>query len=304
MRTAPGIGVILSSAAVAAVGALGVWMGLAATSVPTVDLGDSTHDYIAFSTDADKAVVEGEWRLRPDGRAQIWVNLGFDPRGETPNAQRGNVVVELGCDARLRNPDPGPEIDLVENGEEALCADGAIAEGVPARQIFTFELTQFDPQTLTGTPVRDWSATSSGQRTARSPALVLGVGGLMDDALPITPTTPAQTSSLTAVFEATPQELIDVSVRPAGEIDEAMSVAVQSDGERLWTDSVTWRLDFGGLDTRATLEAGLTRWTDPGGQTFMQLLLLLSGALIGVAASLAVERMFAWLGARARRAAP
>lgn len=304
MRTAPSVGVILSSAAVAAVGAVGVWMGLTATSVPTVDLGDSTQDMVVVSTDAENAVVEVEWRLRSDGTAAVTVSLGFDLHAETVNAERGTVVVELWCDARLRSPEPGPDIELVDDGDEALCADGAIAEGVPARQIFVFEVTQFEPQQVTGTPVRDWSATASGQRTARSPALVLGVGGIMDEALPVIVATPAHASTLTTVFEATPKELIDVSVRPAGEIDEAMSVAVQSDGERLWTDSVTWRLDFAGLDTAATLEAGLTRWTDPGGQTFTQLLLLLSGALIGVAASLAVERMFSWLSARAPRSAP
>ena len=81
-----------------------------------------------------------------------------------------------------------------------------------------------------------------------------------------------------------------------------MSVSVQSDGERLWTDSVTWQLTFAGLSSLSTLEEGLVRWTDPGGQTFTQLLLLLSGALIGVAASLVVERLFAWVAARSARA--
>ena len=92
----------MSSVAVAAVGAVGVWMGLAATAVPTVDLGDTTNDVVVASTGTENAVVDVEWRLSPDGDVTVWATIGFDPLSETMNAETATVIIELWCDARLR----------------------------------------------------------------------------------------------------------------------------------------------------------------------------------------------------------
>ena len=102
MRTPRGIGIIVSTVAVVAVGAVGVWMGLAATAVPTVDLGDTTNDVLVASTGTENAVVDVEWRLGPDGDVTVWADLGFDPLSETVNAERGTVIVEARCAAADR----------------------------------------------------------------------------------------------------------------------------------------------------------------------------------------------------------
>ena len=46
--------------------------------------------------------------------------------------------------------DPERPIEVIEDGEERLCADGALEEGVPARQIFVLTLEQYDPQSFGG----------------------------------------------------------------------------------------------------------------------------------------------------------
>jgi len=290
--------VVLTAGAVAGVGAVGVWMGLAATSVPTVDLGRTVSDTVTVSTGTQSARLETEWRLHRDGTVSVRVDLGSyavlepDPQ---PLAEAADVAVQLACDARIRVDDLPVGVELVEDGEEAECEDPT-GEGVGARQVFLFDLSIDAPSaTLTGHPVREWSSSLAGQRTARSPRMILVTGALVDTAIPGGVTTPAARSTLTSVIEAGPNDLIDVTVTPAGAVTESTSVTVQGEDEKEWVDSVSWQLEFEHLGAQDWLDEGLARWTDPAGQTGMQLLLLVSGALVGVAASVAVEWLFSWL---------
>lgn len=232
------VGIALSAAAVAGVGAIGVWMGLAATSVPTVDLGDTVNDTVLVTTGTHDAGPAVEWRLHRNGDVTLIASL----------AAPGIAIPEL----------------------------------------------RDDPVEITGHPLQEWSTSLAGQSTARSPRMLFATGETLDAVLPFGATTPGAYSTLTAVLEAGPRDLLDLTVTPAGDIVESTSVMVESNGDEQWVDSVTWSLTYRGLAQQFFLDEGLARWTDPSGQTFMQLLLLLSGALIGVAASLAVERLFSW----------
>lgn len=298
MSARGGIGVALSATAVAAIGAVGVWMGIAATSVPTVDLGDTVSDTMYVWSDAPDAQLLVEWRLRRDETVVITVRLAMNPDGTPAGSGQAMAVVELLCDARLVDPVlPDVDVDFQEGGSGEGCGeDTALSSDVAAvelaTQTFTFPIdTTFTR--IEGRSVRPWTASIAGQRTARSPSLVLGQAG---GAVTIDATVPAPQSRLISVLEASPDELIDVMVTPSGEgVVQETSVTVQSDpGVSSWTDSVTWSRPAGDAEFGAFLPEGLARWTDPGAQTLTQLLLLLSGALIGVAASLAVERVVAW----------
>jgi hypothetical protein len=299
------IGIALSAAAVAAVGAVGVWIGLAATSVPSVDLGDTVNDIVAVSTDTSDAAISVEWRLHRGGDVSLTASLvspGIELPSDFPIGESARIAIELACDARLQGVSPPDGVELIEDGSEAGCGADPAEDALPARQIFVMTLADEFVE-VTGHPVREWSTSLAGQSTARTPRMILATGGFIDPALPFDMVTPGRYSSLSAVLEAGPKDLLDLTVTPAGDVVEATGIMVQSDGDRTWVDSVRWSLEFQTLAQQSSLEEGLARWTDPTGQTLMQLLLLLSGALIGVAASLAVERLFAWT-LRARRAAP
>lgn len=305
MRARPTLGIVLSAAAVAAVGAIGVWLGLAATAVPNVDLGETVNDTVAVSTGTDEASIAVEWRLHRNGDVSIRAGLTPPPiamPADFPTATRAQMAVELACDARLRDPDVPDGVELITDGDEHVCSDAG-SEGAAARQIFIMTAGE-DDFVITGHPVRDWSTTLAGQSTARSPRMILLTGGLFDPMMPFSMITPGAYSTLTAVLESGPQDLLDLTVTPSGQTVESTSVMVQGDGDDVWVDSVTWQLTFpGDLTGQSTLEEGLARWTDPAGQTFTQLLLLLSGAFIGVAASLAVERLYTWT-LQLRRSSP
>lgn len=288
---------ILSAAAVAAVAALGVWTGLAATAVPTVDLGETVNDTVVVSTGTQDSGPSVEWRLHRDGDVSVIASL-VSPSTlippDFPTAERARIAVELACDARLADLRMPSGVDLLEDGEEANCGPEPLDEGVPARQVFVMKVAAADLVEIRGHPLREWSTSTAGQTTARSPRMLFSTGGIVDPALPFNVVDPAPYSTLDAVLEVGPEDLLDLTVTPAGDVVESTSVMVQGDGEQRWVDSVTWSLTFAGLAHQFTLEEGLARWTDPSGQTTMQLLLLLSGALIGVAASVAVERLFSW----------
>lgn len=295
------IGVALSAAAVAAIGAVGVWLGLAATSVPTVDVGETVLDEVTVWSNAPEADVWVEWRLRRDETVIITVRLGIGPDGVPTGSGEATAALELLCDTRLRDPVVADGVTVREGGSDEGCNAGHLPvteddPPVPAWQTFTFPIDTTFTQIM-GHPVRAWTATLGGQRTARSPTLALGSsgGGYTGEAPAFEATDPAPGARLTAVLEASPDELIDVMVTPSGDgVVQETSVTVQAaPGADRWTDSVSWSRpphpEFG-----AFLPGGLARWSDPGAQSLMQLLLLLSGALIGVAASLAVERFVAW----------
>jgi hypothetical protein len=291
------LGVVLAATAVAAVGAVGVWMGLVATSVPNVDLGETVNDTVVVSTGTEDAGIEVQWRLHRDGDVSVSIALVTPPLAlppDFPTAERAVVAVELWCDARLRDATIPDGVELIEDGDDTECGSAASDEGVPARQIY---ITTIEGEyiVIRGHPVRDWTTSLAGQSTARSPRLILLTGGIVDPVMPFEMAGPGAYSTLTAVLESGPQDLLDLTVTPSGDVVESTSVMVQGDGDQVWVDSVTWALTFGGMFTdQATLEEGLARWTDPAGQTAMQLLLLLSGALIGVVASVVVERFFSW----------
>lgn len=286
---------VLSATAVAAVGAVGVWMGLAATSVPTVDLGPTMNDTVTVSTSTEDAAIAVEWRLRRDGTVAITASTVAPPLarpGDFPSAISADIAIQLSCDARLKDPELPDGVTMTTDGSEAECGTGAPGESIPARQIFQMTVGE-ELYEIAGRPVTNWSTSLAGQTTARSPRVVFLVGNVVDEALPGI-ADPGRYSALSVVLEAGPNDLLDLTVTPAGDVVEATSVGVQDDGEHTWVDSVTWAFSFERFDLQTSLEEGLARWTDPAGQTFMQLLLLLSGALIGVAASLGVEALYSW----------
>lgn len=297
MSARPTLGIVLSAAAVAAVGALGVWLGLAATAVPNVDLGATVNDTVVVSTGTEDAGITAEWRLHRDGHVSITVGMaasGIAIPEDFPTATHAQIAVELWCDTRLKNLDPPAGVQLIDDGDESACSDPT-DDGVGARQIFVMDVAFDELVVITGQPVRSWSTTLAGQSTARSPRMILYAGGLYDPVMPFAGVTPGKYSTLGAVLESGPQDLLDLTVTPSGETVESTSVMVQGDGTDVWVDSAAWLLTFSGdLSGQTTMEEGLARWTDPAGQTFTQLLLLLSGAFIGVAASLAVERLYFW----------
>ncbi|BDV31303.1 hypothetical protein [Microbacterium terricola] len=289
------IGVALSAAAVAAIGAVGVWMGLAATTVPTVDLGVTVNDTVSVATGTEDAAVEVTWRLQRDGDVLLSAAMaspGTMVPADFPAATRARIAISLACDARLEALALPDGVEVAEDGDEAAC-DSAAMDGLPARQLFVMTIDA-DVVEIRGHPVREWSTALAGQSTSRSPAINMLTGGIVDPAVSFAIVDPGRYSTLTAVLEAGPNDLLDLTVTPAGDVVEATSVTVEGDGEHEWVDSVAWTLTYAGLAQQFQLGEGLARWTDPSGQTFMQLLLLLSGAFIGVAASLAVERLFAW----------
>lgn len=299
------VGVVASAAAVAAVGAIGVWMGLAATAVPNVDLGETVDDTVVMSTGTGDAPLSLEWRLHQNGDVTLTASLVGSPLArpsDFPSANSARVAIQLSCDARLKDPTVPAGVKIIQDGDEAGCDGAVLEEGFPARQTFLLTVTA-DYTVISGHPLREWSTSLAGQTTARTPRMLFAEGGFIDPTIPFNFATPGAYSTLTAVLESSAKDLLDLTVKPAGDVVEATSIMVQSDETHQWVDSVSWSLTYAGYTQQTSLEEGLARWTDPSGQTLAQLLLLLSGALIGVAASVAVDRMFAWT-VRARRTRP
>ncbi|SDS56643.1 hypothetical protein SAMN04488543_1968 [Friedmanniella luteola] len=265
------------------VAVLGGWWGLslgddatriAQVSVPA-EVGRDDPTVVVY-TRTPEAAVSFEWILLADGKVSVSVD-GFAPEGGVIEA-----TVELTKGARLTFDDP--EVRSRTDGDRQLVDLSAGDNAV-------------------GTPAATWRASANGRTEARVPDVWLGLG---DDSAGLLQPSPESTAFVGVA--GGPTESIDFfspSTIQGGEVRVLETGSVFGGGSAvIWAVSPSKVPDdsslFGPDQPSADLDTAVARLSEPAGVAGAQQRLLLSGAVLGLAAA-ALFEVFATGGPVLRR---
>lgn len=255
--------------------------------------------------------VSFEWLMTSDGHVEIAAEAVIGDINKPEYATEGPLetleeleaeedlefVIILLCDARLDPLELSEGGVVIERGSEAACSDPVSSADEGARQIFT----AVDYLTIEGTPLGQWTDRRGGNRLARTPAI--GWGEYSSPAYnPYDLVQRLLFGDRHQIFEyAAPNEGSRVSASlgaAAGEfiVNTTLDIPMvdsPSDLNRVVYNEALDTTESMAISWNATenesLQAGVVQWTQPGAAERTQWFTLLSGALLGVAASVAVE---------------
>ncbi|MGC5225151.1 hypothetical protein ACPW96_21490 [Micromonospora sp. DT81.3] len=271
------------------------------------------------------ARVRAELELDPSGRVNFRLRIfdvsehNFSTDGETPialdvgqadidnNTPLPVVFIEVGCGAEF---EPGSLVKgsaIADSRSEryfdvTIDGGGPCASPSPGTVRFDLKARYFQRVTVESTrgadeivfslqPRQRWVASSLDQRVARLPDIRYGVNPFWD---------------IKALGDNTERKLpTGTSIRASivaqpGEVAEVVAPAAEGGASIVPGDTPTWNLADYGEDL--AMEP-YVRWSDPALESLAQFLLVLSGVLLGVAASLAIEFILPRRGAAQTEAA-
>ncbi|GAA1679518.1 hypothetical protein GCM10009807_24220 [Microbacterium lacus] len=292
--------VLVAAILVTSLGA-GVWGGLLAIAQPSLETLDQK-DSIELWTDRREAELSIVWTLSADGQVSLRVTHVGDGQDRAPAI----AYVVFSCGARLENVVPSldfqqdspPAYELITAGDPSGCQalDEPIGFHELEYQLLTAHLRPGESLLLTGKPIEAWSSETLNARLARSPQMAsISVGADEGDGTPfsyynypllktVEATIPAR-SSFAVALQATATEERQAVYGPEGTgVEQQTSNSVIDWGNGRFVDSIQWS-----AQNVQVLYSGIARWSEPGGLNRSQLLLLIAGALLGVAASIGVE---------------
>ena len=307
------LAVLIPVAAALAIGWLGLSMGSEAAATPATNLGDVFGDQVEVWTDRADAQVSVGWEVTDSGA----IELSLSNAARVESAEPFTALVALHCDARLVQPEfitpgGGGEVELTEHGFEALCPEAGLAlgrsettlSGEPAYQLFRIPLPSGENYVRGGRDVAigglahgEWTDFTLAKRIARTPMIgfssIYGVPRALEDEEIFEA---AVGSAIDVALYSQPDEVIELSVPPDGRgLTEILSTSASSierlSGSELTVQSAYWHLETtdGNVGSTDFVGSAFARWGIPDGEARVQLLLLLSGVLLGVAASLLID---------------
>ncbi len=292
-------------AGVLAVGLLGLvgWqLGVAATRSPTLELGDSFSDGVELWATPTSAPVSFTWSLRPSGGVEMYLSIEERDRGRT-----SRYTILLRCDARLDSFDERSDhVSTRTVGDDARCG---LDSSEATTQIIDVPVDDSGIAVVSGDPHVPWTSTAGGRRVARTPSMGIGTRSREIPGVDTNQLVPPRWTRISAELWGTASESLDsylpTELTVNGRV-QAFAEEQHLGGDREPTGSAAgWSRSFDpslGTDQQPTgLITGTARWSDPQGVADAQRALLLSGVLLGVVASLAVEGAFALV--RSRRSA-
>ena len=280
---------------------VGVWAGLTAIAQPSLETLDQK-DSIELWADEHSADLSIVWTLTKEGL----VDLRITHVGLSVDRAPATAYVVFSCGARLNNVTPKldfqqispPEYGLTAAGDPAGC--GVLDEPIGFReleyQLLSVELEPGQSLLLTGQPVEPWTSETLNARLARSPQMnSISVGPDEGDPKPFSfnnyplleelEAVLPSSASFSVVLQATATEERQAVYGPGGSgVTESTGNSVIDWGSGPFVDSVRWS-----VQDAQVIYSGVARWSEPGGLNQSQLLLLMAGALLGVATSIAVE---------------
>lgn len=293
--------VLLSGLMVVMIGVGGWALGLMATAVPPIPVGESSSfDGVEIweATNrggSSRAPVTVSWAMDSTGGATI--GLSFDDEKATVGRP---FYLVLTCGARLKDIHASGVVWREEVNSTGKC-DSVNSSVTQVLRIFAYP-----PYVgLKGTPVVDWTATGAGQRASRAPGINLGQSGRRPEVDGMDTTTfrePSPDTSIAVELFGYRSEVVEDYSPTASDyrglsVQSSPSAIELSDGYALGP-GVRWTRDYSKRPRTSLDPSGLpsvvARWSDPLLYARSQRWLLLSGVLIGVAASLAVEGLFIW----------
>lgn len=275
--------------AIICLGGIGWFMGAYATAQPAMTIGDE-HPRITLWSVETSVSVHLDIALFPSGRVHVQVYAEGDP----PPTGLAYALV-LTDRARL--------VDL----QSAYDLGGLRVENTrnPEHQVI---LVSFKPgQRLiqfSGTPVEPWIAPTVGERIAQTPTIEFGAESITDYPAQIVEALGLKRDSL---IEPSFSSRLDVVLTNSD--SEGVESFLPTDGalvinggssydEPHVTGMVQWHLIRAEDERLNFLLPVIGRYSDRQGQANSQRLLLLSGVLLGVAASMLVEVLVAWSAKR------
>lgn len=267
----------------------GFGLAFQALAIPDVDRSEEIDIEVGISDNvAPEVEISVIWMIATNGD----VTLDVEARPPGPEYGESVFFIQLYCDARIvRPPGAGWPSGVTVNpaGEEEMCEEGAALEPAGrARQ----KLTIVNYALIRGTPIRPWTQSIGGDRAVRTPHI--------DSSSSLPPGFYAYNafeSTLATAMSASPSETVSgvVPRHLPGDPPDSEWVASVWGPDRFELPARVWTADRHSQG----LESVVVRWAQLGSAELDQWLVLISGALLGVAASVAVETLIWWTRASA-----
>jgi hypothetical protein len=267
-------------ASIAAVGGLGWFLGVFATAQPVLRVEEEnlSGSVTVWSAGTD-AIMRVELNLAPSGRLYYSVSTSDDSTPYEPDV----VALELYGSARLQDIASNKTSDKVR-----------VDTGGPDTQWVVLTIERDSYVSFSGSPAEAWTAEAISQRIASTPPIYLAAS----DEIPLFhPSTqaaadlnePAAGSVISLRLERSASEKLEF-YSPDDEA-EVLNIGVNLEEET--SGGVAW--SAGPSEGQSTnLPPVEVRYSKYQGLADSQRLLLISGLLLGVAASLMVEVLITW----------
>jgi hypothetical protein len=262
--------------------------GYTAVQSPSVQLGEGP--LISIWTDVSGASVTVHLTVEQDGRVAFLVYT------EGEKARANTVLMQVSCGA-----DFNPDVVKMDRGSlESVRVDGG-CRGVIQGSSAAVQAEEDDTQTITADiaanggvlgfvlqPRNPWVSDTIAARAVRTPGMVFGAYLESNAyAAPKGAMTVGNESEVTMRVMPRADEVPD-SVWPEPNFDRSLAGALSWSAEFRATDEAGNAVSYGLQDP---VPPAYARWTHPSGTTVAQLMLLLSGALFGIVATLVLEAL-------------